>query len=107
MRENVKREKERQKKLYGDHKTVRQIQEEEFEKLVQEKQQERDRLKREQQVEAEKKKQVQIDQELERQLEEMVKDFEDGQRNYSDIDLIYEKNAAKQRQQREQQIAED
>lgn len=40
-------------------------------------------------------KQVQIDQELARQVEEMVKDFEEGQRNYSDIDLIYEKNAAK------------
>lgn len=38
LRENVKKEKERQKQIYGDRKTVKQLQEEEFDKLVKEEQ---------------------------------------------------------------------
>ena len=95
MRENFQKEKERRKKLFGEQKTEKQIQEEEFEKLVREKQTEKDRLRKEQELEEERKMQLELDNELARQVEEMAKDFEEGQRNYSDIDLIYEKNAAK------------
>eukprot|EP00347_Sterkiella_histriomuscorum_P004157 403361538 len=95
LRENVKNEKERQKKLFGERKTLQQLQEDEFEKLV-----------REEQANAARQADL-LDQELEKQVEEVAKDIEKNERNYSDIDLIYEKNSKQQQKRVQQQTLDD
>ncbi|CDW82539.1 UNKNOWN [Stylonychia lemnae] len=95
LRENVKKEKERQQKIWGSRKTQYQIQEEEFERLTQ--------IEKDSAA----KKVALIDKDIEQQVEVLATDIEKNERNFSDIDMIYEKNMKQKRQQQQQALDDD